>query len=64
MIADGIAWVHNLTRDLGIPSLSTYGVTDRDIPAIVEKSLVASSTKANPIALTADEMAKAVRMAM
>lgn len=54
--SDGVAWVQQLCRDLRIPPLSAYGVAARDIPTIVEKSLAASSTKANPILLTVDEM--------
>ena len=54
---DGIAWVRELCRDLRIPPLRTYGVGERDIPAVVEKAALASSMKANPIALTREELA-------
>ncbi len=61
---DGAACVRQLCTDLRIPPLSAYGVTARDIPTIVEKSRVASSTKANPIALTAEELQEIVQTAM
>jgi alcohol dehydrogenase class IV len=53
---DGTRWVQMLCTDLRIPSLAAYGVTRADFPAIVAKTAVASSTKANPIALTAEEL--------
>ena len=61
---DGVAWVRALCADLGVPALAAYGVTAQDIPAIIEKSLVASSTKANPIVLTAEEMGEIVQAAL
>jgi alcohol dehydrogenase class IV len=53
---DGVTWVQELAAELRIPRLGAYGVTEADIPALVEKTAVASSTKANPIALTRDEL--------
>lgn len=53
---DGIRWVSDLTARLRIPPLGAYGVTPEDAPALVEKTLIASSTKANPIALTREEL--------
>lgn len=61
---DGIAWVQALCRDLAIPPLSAYGLSAADLPAIVEKSLFASSSKANPMTLTAEEMTEAVARAL
>ena len=49
---DGIAWVTSLAAALNVPSLAAYGVTAADFPALVEKTAVASSTKANPIVLS------------
>ncbi|MBA3872332.1 MAG: iron-containing alcohol dehydrogenase [Anaerolineae bacterium] len=53
---DGVKWVYRLTQTLNIPGLATYGMTDADLPALIEKSAVASSMQGNPIKLTADEM--------
>jgi len=54
---DGVAWVDDLRRALAIPPLARYGMTEADVPALVAKAQSASSMKANPIALTADELA-------
>ena len=43
---------------LAVPALASYGVAAGDIPGLVEKARAASSTKANPIALTREEMAE------
>jgi len=53
---DGIRWVCELCRDVQIPPLAAYGMSGRHVRSVVEKSLLASSTKANPIALTEEEM--------
>jgi alcohol dehydrogenase class IV len=44
--------------------LGVYGITQKDIPEIVEKSMQASSMKANPIALTAAELEEVLRKAL
>ncbi len=61
---DGIAWVRALCADLGVPPLRAYGVTAGDVPTLVEKTAVASSTKANPIALTKDELTQILERAL
>jgi alcohol dehydrogenase class IV len=48
--------VENLGNLFEIPPLSKYGLTEEDFPIVIEKTSVASSTKGNPIQLTADEM--------
>jgi alcohol dehydrogenase class IV len=49
-------WTASLAEELRIPRLSEYGLTAAMIPQVVEGSSRASSTRANPIALTADEI--------
>jgi len=56
LIDDGIIWLADLCTFLGIPALSSYGVTFGDLTALVERSAVASSMQANPIPLTKLEM--------
>jgi alcohol dehydrogenase class IV len=63
-LADGPAWVHRVCEKLHIPPLSTWGITSADIPAIVEKSAVASSMQGNPIKLTTDEMTTILQRAL
>jgi alcohol dehydrogenase class IV len=61
---DGIAWVKALAAALSVPSLAAYGVTVADFPTLVEKTAVASSTKANPIALTSEELHEILALAL
>jgi alcohol dehydrogenase class IV len=60
---DGVNWVTELCKAVGIPGLRTYGVTEDDSPALVEKAAKASSMKANTIALTQDELTEALQAA-
>jgi alcohol dehydrogenase class IV len=63
-LEDGPAWVHRVCEKLNIPPLSKYGITQADIPAIVEKSAVASSMQGNPIKLKTDEMEEILAQAI
>jgi alcohol dehydrogenase class IV len=62
--ADGIRWITELGKALQIAGLRTYGVTENDIPALVEKASKASSMKANPVVLTRDELTEALQAAL
>jgi alcohol dehydrogenase class IV len=53
---DGVQWVRQLVVELGIPRLSAYGLTKEAIPSLVQAAARASSMKANPLPLTADEL--------
>jgi alcohol dehydrogenase class IV len=53
---DGVAWVQDLCQALEVPSLASYGMKERDLPSVVEKSAAASSMRGNPIELTPDEL--------
>ncbi|MGA8658822.1 MAG: iron-containing alcohol dehydrogenase [Chthoniobacterales bacterium] len=61
---DGIDWVTRVCTALQVRGLRTYGVTENDIPVLVEKATQASSTKGNPIALTTAEMTEALSQAL
>jgi len=61
---DGVAWVQELCDALRVPGLVAYGVTEADLPVLVEKSAVASSMQGNPIRLTAEEMEEILRRAL
>jgi len=54
---DGVAWVHRLTADLKIPRLRSYGIQREHTAELIAKAAQASSMKANPIALTPEELA-------
>jgi alcohol dehydrogenase class IV len=52
----GVEWVRSLVATLGIPRLSAYGLVAAHVAEIVTRAQQASSMKANPIALTIDEL--------
>ena len=61
---DGVAWVKSLAAALNVPSLAAYGITAAEFPALVEKTAVASSTKANPVVLTPEELGEILALAL
>jgi alcohol dehydrogenase class IV len=60
----GVEWVRKLVADLRIPSLGHYGLKCEYTAELVEKASQASSMKANPIALTPDELAGVLERAL
>lgn len=61
---DGVKWIVELVRDLQIPQLGSYGLKPEHVSDVVARAAIASSMKANPIALTAEELAETLRGAM
>ena len=61
---DGVQWVRELVRDLEIPPLSVYGIGLEHVPDLVEKAFRASSMKANPVALTVQELQTILQQAL
>ena len=55
-ITQGIAWIQELCLTLKVPPLSDYGLSPEDFPQVVEKTALASSTRANPIELSPEEL--------
>ncbi len=53
---NGVEWVKDLVHTLKIPGLSTYAITEKNFPSIIEKALEASSMKANPVNLSDDQL--------
>jgi len=60
----GVDWVEKLVAELPISKLGAYGVREEHVAEIVSKAANASSMKANPIALTPDELAQTLRLAL
>jgi alcohol dehydrogenase class IV len=60
---DGIEWVRGLCAELQIPPLRTWGIAAADLTAVVEEAARASSMKANPLPLTAEELLTALTAA-
>jgi len=50
------AWLRALNAELGIPSLADQGLAPEAIPELARKTAAASSTKANPVELTGDDI--------
>jgi alcohol dehydrogenase class IV len=61
---DGVAWVAALCQELEIPPLRGYGVTQSDVPVLIEKAAQANSMKGNPIALTEEELREIISRAL
>lgn len=57
-------WLDDLRLALHIPPLRAYGIQESDLTSLVEKSAVASSMKANPLALTHAELREILEMAL
>ncbi|MCL4295081.1 MAG: iron-containing alcohol dehydrogenase [Anaerolineae bacterium] len=63
-VADGVAWVQELGETLRVPGLATYGLTEEEFPAVIEKTAAASSTQGNPIKLTSAELQEILKRAL
>jgi alcohol dehydrogenase class IV len=55
-IMAGTIWVQELCTQMGVSHFADFGITSQDFQVIIEKTTVASSTKANPIQLTDEEL--------
>jgi alcohol dehydrogenase class IV len=61
---DGIDWVRGLCVEFNIPSLRIWGISEADLPGVVEKAARASSMQANPLPLTSQELLAVVAAAL
>ncbi len=61
---DGIDWVRGLCVEFNIPALRAWGVTEADLPGVVEKAARASSMQANPLLLTSEELLAVIAAAL
>jgi alcohol dehydrogenase class IV len=55
-------WLRDLVEELRVPRLSVYGLGGEDIARVVAAARQASSMNGNPIVLTDDELAEALRV--
>jgi alcohol dehydrogenase class IV len=60
---DLVQWLRDLVSVLNIPPLSGYGVSRDDFPAQIAAAQKASSMKANPIALSTEELGEILQAA-
>lgn len=61
---DGVRWIRALTDELGLPSLSTFGIASADIDEIVRRAKSASSMKGSPVMFTDTELADILAAAL
>ena len=61
---DAVDFCARLARDLKIPSMAAYGISDSDLDDIVSKAARASSMKPNPIQLTEPELRRILEAAL
>jgi alcohol dehydrogenase class IV len=55
-LEDGIDWLRKICIELQVPPVRAWGITEADLPGVVEESARASSMKANPLPLTGEEL--------
>jgi alcohol dehydrogenase class IV len=55
-IKEGIDWLQSLKASLNISGLSEYKITKTSFSEIIDKALVASSMRGNPIQLRREEL--------
>ena len=60
---DGVTWLMNLCEAMEVPSLGSFGLTYAEYPALIEKAIVSSSMKGNPVQLTEMEMTEILNRA-
>jgi alcohol dehydrogenase class IV len=63
-IEDGVRWAAELVAELEIPRLSSYGMGESDVAAVVARAKVASSMKGNPVDLEEPELASILEQAL
>jgi alcohol dehydrogenase class IV len=61
---DAVKWARELCAALAIPPLSALGMTEKEIPAAVDKARNARSMKGNPVTLTDNELTEILSRAM
>jgi len=61
---EGVRWIADLCRKLEVPRLRSYGVTENDLPVLVEKAEQSSSMKGNPVILSREDLREIVSRAL
>ena len=61
---DGVEWMHRICDRLQVPGLSDLGLSEKDLPELVEKAKKASSMKGNPVILTDAQLFDILRKAL
>ncbi len=61
---DAAPWLEQLIVELQVPPLRTYGLDESRFAELIHKAAAASSMKANPIALSAEELEDILHLAL
>ena len=61
---DTVSYHRELVAELNIRPLRTYGLTEQGVPELAIQAAQASSTRANPIDLTVEELAEVIVAAL
>ncbi|TFH33314.1 MAG: iron-containing alcohol dehydrogenase [Anaerolineales bacterium] len=62
--SDGVAWLAKLCAQMQIPGLGSYGLSQENFPALIEKASVSSSMKGNPVPLNSDDLRQILELAL
>jgi alcohol dehydrogenase class IV len=61
---EGVAWVGELCEHFSIPGLSAYGLTQSELPELIDNAAKASSMQGNPVTLSTSEMGEILSRSM
>jgi alcohol dehydrogenase class IV len=61
---EGVVWVREMARVLGVPGLSRYGIGEEAVACLVEQAAQASSMRGNPVELSATDLEWIIRAAL
>jgi alcohol dehydrogenase class IV len=61
---EGVDWVRQLCSELSVPHFSSYGVTEKDLPAAAAQARKSSSIRGNPVPLTVEELTEILKEAL
>lgn len=63
-VEEGVGWLQALVADCGVPGLGHFGLKEEDFAEVIAKSKESSSMKGNPVALSDEELATMLKMAL
>ena len=62
--SQGVTWVCELCHVLEVPRLSRWGLSEDEIPSLVQKAKAASSMRGNPVQLSESELINVAKKAL
>ena len=63
-VENGVEWVKRLCRELTVPPLSEFGLSEEEFTNVIDKARDSSSMKGNPIELTTEELNQILKEAL